>query len=413
MNIAAVGELVERLVERRLIALEGSAPVPLPPVDVDPPTHADLVRDLARWRERGVLRLRSLELPFIRQAALAAGDAATPVETAEPAVLTELLRASLAPIAGSVTGRCALVLLGLDPATFDLAPNLLREDASEIYGVGIERFRRDPQAQILGTTADKILERCYTHRARLTRLAMEQRHPADSRLAVKWLERFESYFKLWSPIYALGADLTAYRSTLLDPERPYDRDLETDGPEDPGYSQEEQAAGYGTFALYRLACVLAAEEQFTARYGGLWLLSTPNAEADARDALADAKRHLPTNERDHSLLRALLDSAGGEMHPFLEQLQQESIGAVTHDEWQIWRATCACVWDETKCDPTVEYFPTARYHGGISPACAVHQTIEACNRYCTVLEQEWLRIADWYQSERSRSSDALTAVLDP
>lgn len=176
---------------------------------------------------------------------------------------------------------------------FDLAPNLLREDAAEIYGVSVERFRRDPQSQILATTADKILERCYVHRARLARVAMERRHPADSRLAIKWLERFEAYFTLWTPIYALGADLTAYRTTLLDPDRPYDSEPETEGSDDPGYSQEQQAAGYGTFAVYRLACVLAAQQFFVTRYGGLWLLSSLEAEVDARDALADLTRQMP------------------------------------------------------------------------------------------------------------------------
>ena len=97
--------------------------MPIPPVDVEPPPHGDLVCDLGTWRERGVLRLRQLELPALRQAALACGDATSGSEAAEPAVLAELVRASVVSIAGSVTGRCALVLLGLDPETFDLAPH--------------------------------------------------------------------------------------------------------------------------------------------------------------------------------------------------------------------------------------------------------------------------------------------------
>lgn len=371
--------------------------MPLPPVDVEPPPHGDLVHDLGTWRERGVLRLRQLELPALRQAALACGEAASASEAAEPAVMTELVRASLVSIAGSVTGRCALVLLGLDPETFDLAPHLLREDAAEIYGVSVERFRRDPQTQVLATVADKLLERCYAHRARLARLAMEQRHPADSRLAVKWLERFEAYFSLWTPIYALGADLTAYRATLLDADRPYDRERGRDGPDDPGYSQELQAAGYGSFALYRLASVLAAEQQFVARYGGLWLLSTPAAEVDARDALGDVTDELPTNERDHSVLRSMLHEAQGEMHSFLSHVQADSIGSEIHAEWQEWLGTCRCSWEESAHDATVEYFPTARYSGGIGATCQVHRTVEACNRYCTVIEGEWLKVADWYQ----------------
>jgi hypothetical protein len=370
--------------------------MPMPPADVEPPSHEALVRDLAHWREQGVLKLRRLDLLALRQAALACGDVGTGSEAAEPAALTELVRASIATMAGSATGRCAVVLLGLDPYTFDVKPSMLREEAAEIWGVTTERFRREPQAQVLATVADKILERCYSHRARLVRLSMEQRHPAETRLAVKWLERFEAYFRLWTQIYALGADLTAYRSTLLEEDRPWDRSAGTEGPEDPGYSQELQAAGYGTDALFRLTCVTAEEDRFVARYGGLWLLSTADAEVEARDALAAVTRRVPTNERDHSWLRSAIGEAGDEIHLFLTIIQGDAIGRALHDEWQVWLGTCSCRWQEESHDPSIEYFPTARYHGGIEAACRVHRTIEACTLYCAVIEAEWLRVADWY-----------------
>ena len=272
----------------------------------------------------------------------------------------------------------------------------MREDAAAIWGVTPERFRRDPQSQVLSTVADKILERCFAHRARLVRLAMEQRRPTESRLVVKWLERFEAYFRLWSPIYALGADLTAYRSTLLEPDRPWDSERGTSGADDPGYSQEFQAAGYGTNALYRLACVTAEEKRFIAAYGGLWLLSSPEAEVEARDALAAVTRWVPTNERDHSWLRIAINDAAVEMHTFLARVCADPIGVDLHDEWQQWLGGCQCTWSEASLDPTVEYFATTRYNGGIDAVCPVHLTIEACNRYCTVIEHEWLAIADWY-----------------
>ena len=138
------------------------------------------------------------------------------------------------------------MLLGLDPDTFDLAPHLLREEAAEIYGVTWERFRRDPQKQVLAVVAERILEQCAAHRLRLARLALERRHPANTRLAVQWLERFEAYFSIWTPTYALGADLTAYRETLFDPRRSWDQS-EEQGFHPANYSQEEQARGYGLF----------------------------------------------------------------------------------------------------------------------------------------------------------------------
>ncbi|MGH8995301.1 MAG: hypothetical protein ACRDYB_04610 [Acidimicrobiales bacterium] len=239
----------------------------MPSPRTEPPSEKVLVEDLETWRGVGVLNLRRLRLPALTQAALAAGLADEVEGAAEPAVLQELVRSGLGRIAGSASGRCATVLLGLDPDTFDLAPHLLREEAADIYGVSVERFRRDPQTKVLTIVANEILGLCHAHRARHERLAMERRHPADSRLAVKWLERFEAYFTMWTPAYGLGADLTAYRSTLLDPNRPYDRQRSTEDDHDPGYSQERQARGYGTYALFQLASLASAKHRWVAGFG--------------------------------------------------------------------------------------------------------------------------------------------------
>lgn len=375
--------------------------VPLPPDTPQPPDYTRLLADLRRWRQKGVLQLRRMSLQALVQAALAAGEATTASQAAEPAVLRSLLREALAPIAHSVTARCAAVLLGLDPATFDVAPHALREDAAQIYGVSLERFRKEPQEQVLAVVADAILERCFAHQARLGRLALERRHPAESRLAVKWLERFEAYFAIWTPIYALGADLTAYRSTLLDSGSPVEPDQVASTSVEL-YTFETQADGYALSALYRLASVTSAEQRFIIRYGGMWLLSSFEAEVDARDALYTLTRHLPTNERDHSWLRVTLTNVGDELHPFLIALSRDEVGRTTIDEWRAWLEQCGCEWRDASHDEGAEYFPTARYHSQIDPQCPVHQTIEACSRYCSIIEQEWLRVADWYRFRDSK-----------
>jgi hypothetical protein len=362
----------------------------LPPVDLRLPSRDEVAAELEEWRRRGVLRLGQLRLPDLGRAAQAAGLATSSYAAAQPSILKELIRTAIAPIAGSASGRCATVLLGLDPNTFDVAPNLLREDAAEILGLSVERFRRDPQHRVLLIVADAVLEICAAYRARAAHLAMEQRHPADTRLAVHWLERFEAYFRIWTPTYALGADLTAYRETLIDPERPWDRGPGDDDSSENQYSQELQAAGHATFALYHYAAARAAEREFVIRFGGLWLLSSPAAEVEARDALALSTARLAMNER--------------ELHPFLESLQRSSIGRATHDEWQECLGRCNCKWAAGEHDPGVEYFPTSRYHQEIRPDCPVHRTVEACNRYCAVIEQEWLKVSDWYGAVEGPSS---------
>jgi hypothetical protein len=370
--------------------------VSLPPSSVGPPTVEQLVRDLESWRAKGVTHLRGLSLPGLRQAALAAGLADSGAEASEPFVLTDLVRRAVSTIAGSITGRCSIVLLGLDPDTFDLAPNLLREEAAEIYGVSWERFRREPQKAVLTAVAERVLEQCQAYRARVARLALEQRHPADTRLAVQWLERFEFYFGIWTSVYALGADLTACRETLIETKRPWDA---------PGvgaelaYTQENQAAGYGAFALFHFACVLVAEQAFLARYGGLWLLSSPQAEVETRDALHAVTLTSPMNERDRSFLRTAHHQAGGEMHEFLEQLTIDRIGTVTLEEWNEWLLGCQCQWSPPLHNPAIEYFPSARFHIGIDADCPVHEVVELAGRFCATIEQEWIKVADWYNRD--------------
>jgi hypothetical protein len=372
--------------------------MPMPSPNTAPPSEEALVEDLETWRREGVLRLRHLRLTALSQAALAAGLADDLVTATRPAVLQDLVRSAIAVVAGSLSGRCATVLLGLDPNTFDLAPNLLREEAADIYGLSLERFRRNPQTRILTIVATQILEACYAHGARLERLALERRHPADSRLAIKWLERFEAYFTLWTPIYGLGADLTAYRSTLLDPRRPYDREPGTNGPDDPGYTQEGEALHYGTYALFHLAVTNLARHRWVTKFGGLWLLSSPQAEVEVRDALDAIRANVPMDERDDSWLATVLDEANGQLHPFLNRLADDPVGAATHDDWQEWLASCDCRWDPADEQPAAEYFPTGRYHQGIGPDCLVHCVVGGCNRYCTIIEDEWQKVADWYTS---------------
>lgn len=363
----------------------------LPEDRVAPPAIDQLIRDLECWRAKGVTQLRNLDLPALRQAALASGLADTSSQAGQPAVIKDVVRRALATIAGSVSSRCGLVLLGLDPDTFDLAPNLLREDAADIFGVSTERFRRQPQRAVLTTVAEGIFDLCQAHRSRLERLALERRHPADTRLAVLWLERFESYFQIWTPMFGLGADLTAYRETLIDPDAP-PKEFDSE----PEAARESQEGGYGAFALYHYACVLAAEQKFMARYGGLWLLSSAQAEVQIRDDLHAVTLATSMNERDRSWLRTIHERADGELHPFLQLTSEDTIGAATLCEWDSWLQTCQCQWLDTQRDSALEYFPTARYHDGISDTCSLHGLVEAANRFCAGIEQEWLRVADWY-----------------
>lgn len=362
---------------------------------VSPPAYAALYDEILLIRREGITKLRDLDLPALRQACYAAGDVdeTDPVEAPQ---IEALLRRGVAALSGGRLGSCASLLFGLDRETRGDSPTRLRREAAERWGVSEARFRRDPQTLICTQMAEAILLRAQEHRKRLAHLALERRLPTTSRLAVAWLERFEAYYRIWSPVTGLGGDLTAYRSTLLEKDRPYDREPGTDGPDDPGDTQENQAKGYVVDALWHFTCYLVELQRFMSEYGGLWLLSDARAEQDLADAVYRVWWHSPNNERDDSYLRGLYDQAKGELHQFYLLLNTDRIATATGMEWVEWADQCDCTWRLGEEAP-LERYPTHRHHPGIQQRCQLHALVTACNDYCALVDDDWKRVADWYR----------------
>ena len=358
------------------------------------PEHKVIARELGTLREKGLTKLRSLALPELsRVSRLVVDD-----ERADEVVAIEAtLRQAVERLGGGSYGEGTGLLFGLVGGARNLGPRERREKAADELGMSAETLRTAHQKSIVSDVATQVLALVADQRRREARTQLERRHPAESRLAVEWVERFEAYYRLWTPAYALAADLTAYRSTLLEADRPYDRAPGTSGPDDPGYTQEEQAEGYARFALYRYATFELILHQFMTRYGGLWLLSSHAAEKTVEDSIYRIAWHIsPFNERDQSWLRsAAHDTRNQGAHGFLSVVANTETGQARHVEWQQWVATCGCTWPLDEA-PEEEYFPTSQSRTGIDSACQMHQVVSACENYCRTIEDEWSRIADWY-----------------
>jgi hypothetical protein len=356
---------------------------------VIPPGYHDLLTDLQVLRRAGLSQLRDLQLRHLTQAARASGfaDGDEPVT---PPTLRAFLRQAVSELGNGRLGETAGIVLGLHPEYFGDEPPALRKAAAERWGVSLSRFRREPEQRVLGEIADVMLERCSVHQLRLAHLALERRLPTTSRLAIAWIERFEAYNRLWTPIYAVGANLTAFRSTLFEEDRPYDQ---FEGRAD--YSQELQASGYASYALFHFAAYLGHLQDFMVRHGGLWLLSDHRAEQELSDAVYRIGWHSPFNEQDDARLRWLWGEAAEQnLDRFRDAVEGPNAPAL-HSEWQAWANTCACQWPDT--EPTTSTpFPTHRQHAGIVESCQVHAMIAACGDYCALVDDDWHRIADWY-----------------
>jgi hypothetical protein len=343
------------------------------------PSYDELVTDLKVLREKGLIRLRSLRLPALQQAARACGESEQ--EQHDPPAIESTLRRAVEQLGGEMGEACGY-LFGLVPGTRGWKPKDLRERAASLYQMQPETFRKEPEQLHVGQVAEQVLKLCHEQRLRAERVKLERRHPADSRLAIQWLDRFEAYYRMWTPISRLGEDLKAAIATRREPETehpPWDPEGTEPGNED-WKGQADQARGYVRGALYAYAWYKLELQRFMVRHGGLWIFSEAEVEQEIADCIYKISWYTTFNTEDDSWLRRLLAQAQFEEElSFVELLRAMPIGPSVHQEWQEFAASCRCEDNEHPKDD-----------------CRVHALIRACERYCQLVDEEWYKIADWY-----------------
>jgi hypothetical protein len=351
------------------------------PVEPRAPSYDDLVLELKILREKGLIRLRSLHLPALQQAAQACGESEQ--EQHDPPAIESMLRRAVEQLGGEMEEACGY-LFGLVPGTRGWKPKDLRERAASLYNMQPETFRKEPEQLHIGQLAEQVLRLCHGQRLRAERVKLERRHPADSRLAIQWLDRFEAYYRMWTPTSRLGDDLLAAVTTRREPETehpPWDSAGTVAHPDWNG--QEDQARGYVRGALYAYAWTSLELRRFMVRHGGLWIFSDAKVEQEIADCIYKISWYTTFNMQDDSWLRRLLSQSQFEEElSFIELLRSMPIGPSVHQEWQEFVATCRCENDEHPRDD-----------------CRVHAMIQACQRYCVLVDEEWYKIADWYHSD--------------
>ncbi|MGW2515274.1 macro domain-containing protein [Streptomyces scopuliridis] len=144
--------------------------MPLTPV----PDHASILEEIKTVRRGGIVRLRRLEVPSLARIAFALAPAddrgaAVPAQSQSQSV-EWLLRLAVSRLGGGTLQEAAEYTLGLTPGTRDWPGADRRRRAAELYGVSIERFRKEQEAVVLDQIAEQV--------GRLARAALAERYPS-------------------------------------------------------------------------------------------------------------------------------------------------------------------------------------------------------------------------------------------
>ncbi|MEU6564659.1 hypothetical protein [Nocardia nova] len=340
------------------------------------PDHAAVVAELRMIREKGLGGLRRMNLPVLHDVARRLDITATGIEP-EPAAIETLVRRAVGHLGGGAFEEAAAYSFGLATGVKYAPVGERRRQAADVMGMMPDTFRKGPEKEVVEHTAEAVLALCYDATMRRTHLAMERRRPADSRLAVAWVERFEAYYRIWTPVYALAADLRAALKTYQ--EEPADHlpwDPDSEQPFDP----VKEAQGYARSALHWHARYLLDVQRFIVKHGGLWLLSDAEVESEVSDAIYRIGWHNPINEENESWLRRTLATRQlEEAQLFYRALETSGEGETIHAIWQKF------VLDGHYAELT-----------GDTSKSQVHNTIRACDDYIAKIDEDWLKIADWY-----------------
>lgn len=341
------------------------------------PTYDALLANLKQVRHVGAGRLRREKLPALRQMAVLL-DLCDPDDT-EPAPLVDALRRAVDGLGGGVEQDAAEYILGLTRGSSLWRTSERRGEAAKLLTVQPETFRKNYEAPLLEQVAEQLLGLLHDAHLRVARVEMvERRHPADSRLAVQWVERFEAYYRIWTPVYSLAANLEAAIDTYA--EKPSEH-LPWDPDSEQAYQPYWQARGYARSALYNYARFQLELKRFMSSHGGLWLASDAQTEQDIADAVYRIGWHNDLNDEDDSWLRRMLaDARREETEHFWNVVQAFSQGIHIHDLWQrMVEKGIGLTTDEEK------------------QSSQARLTIQACRDYTRLVDQDWVRIADWYK----------------
>jgi hypothetical protein len=331
------------------------------------PTAEELVVELdALVRRRGAPQLQDCR--SLLTLSCIASRSAEDSPHVGAAALTDLLPQVAARLRDPPRSKAALALLSLDGPLVRASPGTRRQAAANALGMKqAESFRRRHEQPLLADlgAAFVAVENAYRVRSRRS----------DE---IDWLLRFESYYRIYTPIAGLRGDLLVLLRTQR--ERPDEFDY--------------LIAQLGS-SLWFYARLLRQLERFVDEHGGLWLFSDSDVETDVANAVQHLLRHPDRTQHDDSWLRLALGATPAQdLDPFLERLVADARGAAILESWVAWCRSCACPAGPPLRD------------------CEVHAVLEACQTYIEVLDRETVQLGQPYREQlRAIPAEDITDLI--
>lgn len=298
------------------------------------------------------------------------------------AAASGLLKEACARVDGERDGAVA-TLLGVAEGMRGVKLMRRRQKAAERIPASKDHFRKFKENDLLLAVGEDLVTLDSTFQARLNQDAQIP-EATESRLKINWLARHEAYQRIWSPVSALRGDLVILLGYL---RQNVAAGVELEQTTDQSPVPWPDIADRGMNLMWRRAQFTSAVERFTEDFGGLWLLSDPNQESRAAEAIHKLNAGGPGGDADDSWLRLRLTEAkNGELDDFMNVVYANEHGTEVLRMFLDWAARCKCSLDENAAPRTT---------------CNVHQWLAACDEYIDLISEDWDKVADYYREKRA------------
>ncbi len=334
------------------------------------PTPQQIASTLSLLLRPGITTDGLRRAEVIRYLAIVRAKAASQSPDDHAVAALGLIREAAVRVDGETNGPAA-ILLGLAPGTRGSLLKHRRSQAAAALFISPEHLRKDREPALMKAVADEMHAADSAWRRRQSHREQGERPPEQSALGVDWLAQHRSYRRIWTPVSGMRGDVVVLVGYLR-------------------AEQEDQPAIADRLCTitWHYTAFLLELAAFVEREGGLWLLSDPDNEVAAADAIYRIGLHVPLGETDDSWLRTLLlDAPHQELEGFTDVLteagerRRELMAA-----WVEWARTCDVDLDQ----------PHQR--------CELHAWLTACDDFIRLIDDDWYRVADWYRAATPTAS---------